>query len=184
MFGFSQKLAAVAAGSLMAVAAVGTPAEAVTSFSFDVELTAPIDGADVFSGTFSFEETAGFVDGDVEIFDLVSFDFDFLGTSFDVGSDSRLAALGQGATVAFDGLSGDILGLDFLADSFLTSTFLSIVPEDLVGDVQDSEFEYADATVGFVSGDVSYAPVPEPATVIGLIALGAGSLLVRKQQQA
>lgn len=184
MVGFSQKAAIAAAGSLATLAAVTTPAQAVTFFSFEVDLFEPIDGVDTVTGSFSFEETAGFVFDGVEEFDLISFDFDFLGTSFDVGSDSRVASLSGSPVVAFDVATGDILGIDFFTDSFLSGPIISFVPEDLVGDFQDSEFvfETIDGVVG--GGDVAYAAVPEPAAVVGLVALGVGSLLVRKQSAA
>ncbi|MEO1127052.1 MAG: PEP-CTERM sorting domain-containing protein [Cyanobacteria bacterium J06635_15] len=186
MFGLSQKFAAVAAGSLVAVGAIGVnSAQAVTFFSFEVELT-DVSGdtdpaiGDVFEGTFSFEETAGLVAGGIETFDLTAFEFDFLGSSFDLGSDSRVASLTGFPTVAFDVASGDILGLDFFTESFLPATNI---------DLLDNEFEFSTATGVSGSGLVSYSPiddpgasVPEPATILGLIVIGAGSLVVRKQQ--
>ena len=194
MFGLSQKVAAVAAGSLVAVGALGVnPAQAITFFSFEIELTEVSGGTepsvgDIFKGTFSFEETAGIVEDGVEIFDLTSFEFDFLGTAFDVGSDSRVAALNGFPTISFDVNTGDILGLDFFTESFLPATNISFVPEDLVGDVQDNEFEFTTAAGVSGAGFVAYAPVdpgasvPEPATILGLILVGAGGLVVRKQQ--
>ncbi|NET34061.1 MAG: PEP-CTERM sorting domain-containing protein [Cyanothece sp. SIO1E1] len=187
MFEFSQKIAAIAAGSLVAFTVIeGQPAQAITFFSFEVELTDVVGGPEpaiggTFTGTFSFDETVGFIDGDVELFDLVSFDFDFLGSSFDIGSDAGVASLSSFPTVAFEAASGDILGVDFFTDSFLPGPFISFVPEDLVPDVQESEFIFAAAGVSG-GGTVDYEPIPEPATVLGLIALGAGSLFVRKQQ--
>lgn len=193
MFGFSQKVAAIAAGSLIVTGAIGIkPAQAVTFFSFEVELAEVLGGTepamgDTFTGTFSFEETAGFMDGGVELFDLTSFEFDFLGTSFDIGSDSRVASLSGFPTVAFDAASGEILGVDFFTEPFLPTTSISIVPEDLIGVVQDSEFEFTTTDVSG-SGLVTYtqiedpsASVPEPATVLALVVVGAGGLVIRKQ---
>lgn len=188
MFGFSKKVAAVAAGSLLAFA-VGEvkPAQAV-DFSFEIELTEVLGDSDptagdVLTGTFSFDEEFGVVEDGVESFDLTAFDFDFLGSSFDISSDSRVASLGGGfPTVSFDVETGEILGLDFFTESFLAGPVISFVPEDIVGEFQSSEFVFETASGGAGSGDVDYAAVPEPATVLGLVALGAGSFLVRKQQ--
>ena len=185
MIGLSQKVAAVATGSLVTLVAVGTPAEAITFFSFEVELTDVFGGAepavgDTFTGTFSFDENFGFfpVPG-IESFEILSFDFDFLGTSF--STDSTTIAFGPFPTVDFDS-EGNILGLFFFADSFLSGTLIDFVPEDIAVGLGEPEFLFrtADGVVG--GGDVAYAPIPEPATVVGLIALGAGSLFVRKRQ--
>lgn len=186
MFRFSQKLAAVAAGSLLAAVAVHGPAQAVTSFSFEVDLSEPVDGADTFLGSFSFEEGFGTVEDGVEFFDLVAFDFDFLGSSFDLSSDSRVASLGAGfPSVSFDEATGDILGLDFFTEPFLSVPSFSFAPADLVGDgaddIQSSEFVFTSAGISG-DGDVDFKPVPEPATLIGLAAIAMGTLLVRKPQ--
>lgn len=187
MSGFSQKAAVLAAGSLVAVAAVSMPAKAITAFSFDVELTDVIGGTepavgDTFSGTFSFDENFGFSpEPGIESFDVLSFDFDFLGDSFSASSSQ--AAFGPFPVVDFDS-EGNILGLFFSAESFLSGLFIDFIPEDLAGPFPETEFffETADGVSG--GGSVAYAPVPEPTTVVGLIALGAGSLLVRKRKQA
>lgn len=180
MFRLSHSVSAVATVSLATLAVVDVqPAQATGNFTFEVELT---DGT-LFPGAFTFNTEFGVLDGDVEVFDLTSFDFDFLDTSFGLGSDSRVASLSGSPTVSFDA-EGDILGLDFFTDAFLPSTSISFVPEDIIGDFQDSEFIFTTTAGVSGGGSVDFTAVPEPTAVFGLLALGVSGVFVRNKCSA
>jgi hypothetical protein len=122
---------------------------------------------ETFSGTFSYDNSL-LTGSDFEFLDVSQVNLNFLGSTFTaVNADPN-------PTVEF--LDGNFLGLNFSTSSF-TPEF-SLIPA----------FGSTEATFSYIgtndkgSGRIQYALVPEPSTVLGLIALGIGGFLVGRKR--
>ena len=120
-----------------------------------------------FSGTFSYDNSPSTGSG-FESLDASQVNLNFLGSTFTaVNADSN-------PTVEF--LDGILLGLNFSTSSF-TPEF-SLIPA----------FGSTEATFSYIgindsgSGPVQYVLIPEPSTVLGIIALGIGGFLVGRKR--
>ncbi|MEO0986306.1 MAG: PEP-CTERM sorting domain-containing protein [Cyanobacteria bacterium J06639_14] len=194
------KYFALAATAALSAFAIATPANAAL-FSWDVEYTGwwEEEGGGALSGSFVADE-ADADDGIVGLDEVQSWTWDWSGndlaSSFSISSSDEgaeiqvfdvatsgfyvdgtanepglLDGLDQGVFVG--GETGElVLDLEFLIVENNSTTFPTGPSEVSLGNV-DSE------TGSITVGDPK--PVPEPATILGLIALGAGSLFVRKQ---
>lgn len=152
---------ATTAASLTTIAVNQVNAATIT---YDLEVN-NLDGSlsgDSFTGSFSFDDDSLLGSGD----DFISIDnlsFDFLGTTYTENDDNSAF----GAEAAF--FNGEFLGL-----SYSTDVSFSFVPGFF--SLSDSFFAYDLGSGDVGTGDLVYNlqstnpnPVPEPATVIGLL---------------
>lgn len=167
-----QKLA-LAAGLSLGLAAVAAPqAQALSFINFTVTPDSGSLAGNTYRGNLSFDESGLANSGD-ETVALASFNFSFLGRTYtEVNDPFAIASF-------FD---GNFLGIDYVFDdgnvsfSFLSGFFTQ--------DLNDAFFVYdiaAGPSAGTGFGDVDYAPVPTPALLPGLVAMGAAAL--RRQRQ-
>lgn len=188
------------ATATLSALAIATPASAAL-FSWDVEYTGwwEEEGGGSVSGSFVADD-ADAANGIVALDDIQSWTWDWSGNDFaaafaiassDEGAEIQifdaansgfyvdgtpnqpglLDGLDQGTFVGGD--AGElILDLEFLIVENSTAAFPAAMSEVSIGNV--------DAASGSVTVGEPEA-VPEPATMLGLIAVGAGSLLVRKR---
>lgn len=181
-----QKLAVATATAALSLAAMEakTVQAATIVYDFTVDVTSgPLTGTQYF-GSFSYDdltltgtglETLGVDEG-------LSISFDFLGKTYNETSDIDLPDY---PIVQFQDQS--LLGLNF--NVFYGSSFQSFAIANevdastgAVGSGGGNVFAYdTDPSVAFEGlGTVTYQPVPEPISVVGLSVLGLGCLLKKK----
>lgn len=145
-----------------------TPAAAtVMDFEFTVDISSGALLGDTFAGNFTYDETEVF-GVDEEFIGLLSFEFDFLGTSFGLNDAVAEAAF-------FD---GEFLGLSYIVD-FPAPVSFSFIPGFF--SVDEAFFSYENP-IGDGEGSIAYTQaytqVPEPSTLL-LLVIGLGILLSR-----
>ncbi|MFM7905424.1 MAG: PEP-CTERM sorting domain-containing protein, partial [Microcystis sp.] len=120
-----------------------------------------------FSGTFSYDNSLltglGF-----EFLDVSQVNLNFLGSTF--------TALNADSNPTVEFLDGILLGLNFSTSSF-TPEF-SLIP---ASGSTEATFSYIGINDSG-SGPVQYVLIPEPSTVLGIIALGIGGFLVGRKR--
>lgn len=132
------------------------------TLTYDLEVN-NLDGSlsgDSFTGSFSFDDDSLEGSGD-EFVSVDNLSFDFLGTTYTENDDN--SAFGAEASF-FDG--------EFLGLSYSTDVEFSFVPGFF--SLSDSFFAYDLDSGNNGTGDITYTlrpsnPVPEPATIIGLL---------------
>lgn len=164
-----QRNAVITSGVVLSLAVeqVSPAQAAIVSYNLAGTIETGLLTGQTFSGTFSYDNSpltgSGF-----EFLDVSQVNLNFLGSTFTaVNADSN-------PTVEF--LDGILLGLNFSTSSF-TPEF-SLIPA----------FGAIEATFSYIgtgdsgSGPVQFALVPEPSTVLGIIALGIGGFLVGRKR--
>ncbi len=134
------------------------------TLTYDLEVN-NLDGSlsgDSFTGSFSFDDDNLLGSGN-EFISVNDLSFDFLGTTYTENDDNSVF----GAEASF--FDGEFLGL-----SYSTDVSFSFVPGFF--SLSDSFFAYDLGSGDVGTGDIDYTistsnpnPVPEPATVIGLL---------------
>ena len=149
------------------------------TITYDIEVN-NLDGSlsgDSFTGSFSFDDDSLLGSGD-EFISVDNLSFDFLGTTYTENDDNSV--LGAEATF-FDG--------EFLGLSYSTDVEFSFVPGFF--SLSDSFFAYDLGSVDNGTGDITYTlrpsnpdpnPVPEPATIIGLLTTAIVGNSLRKNK--
>jgi hypothetical protein len=164
-----QRNAVITSGVVLsfAVQQVNSAQAAIVSYNLAGTIQNGLLTGQTFSGTFSYDNSLltglGF-----EFLDVSQVNLNFFGSTFTaVDADSN-------PTVEF--LDGILLGLNFSTSSF-TPEF-SLIPA----------FGSTEATFSYIgindsgSGPVQYVLIPEPSTVLGIIALGIGGFLVGRKR--
>ena len=169
----------------LATAVFGVTAIEATSVSaatINYNFTVDVDGGSLagqtFTGSFSFDD-AGITGTGEETVDFTSFSFDFQGEEFDENDN----IFGEGV-VLIDG--------SFAAIGFDAGTEFNFVPNTFFDPVETTfGYDFGDGNPGF--GDVTFTiddsepepnAVPEPATVIGLLATMAVATKIRANKTA
>ncbi|MBT9317380.1 hypothetical protein [Leptothoe spongobia] len=172
----SFKPAAATVGAYVLLTAITLEPSLAATFSLQVDLTEVFAGSlavgDSFSGSFSFDETVLTGIG-TEFLDVDSLEFGFLDETFTEASDPL------GGLVGFE--NSQLLGLEFSVDPLQAdSPSFGIFGTDFAYGEAGS-FTFPDGL-----GTVSYAAVPtttdvpEASVVMGLLAMGVGSLLLNR----
>ena len=161
--------------SAVTVMAIAFPASAA-NITYDFTVTpdvGPLLG-ESYSGSFTFDDSA-LIGFDAEFITVDSLSFSFLGVDYTEAD----GALGEPEVAFFD---GSFLGLEFSEDGF------SFVPGFF--DLSEAFFTY-DLASGSGAGDIIYTQipdqksVPEPASVLALLAIGAaGATSALRRQSA
>ncbi|MBD2260555.1 PEP-CTERM sorting domain-containing protein [Pseudanabaena sp. FACHB-2040] len=191
---------ALAAVAALGFSALATPANAAI-FAWDVEYTGwwEEEGGGSISGTFSAREEDA-LDGIVSIDEMLSWIWNWSGNS--VVPAFSIASSGAGTT-DFDpsfyvnGTPNQPIGLDLVDLDGLDQGFFTSASGNEVLDLQALlVISYADDGTEFLAtgnssstlGAIAVSdptPVPEPATLLGLLALvGAGAATLQRQKQA
>ncbi len=132
------------------------------TITYDMEVNNLVGSlsADSFSGSFSFDDDSLLGSGD-EFLSVNDLSFDFLGTTYTESDDNF------DAEATF--LDGEFLGL-----SYSTDVEFAFIPGFF--SLSDSYFTYDLGSGDIGTGDIAYTistsnpnPVPEPATIIGLL---------------
>ena len=164
-----QRNAVITSGVVLSLAVrqVNPAQAAIVNYNLAGTIETGLLTGETFSGTFSYDNSL-LTGSDFEFLDVSQVNLNFLGSTFTaVNADPN-------PTVEF--LDGNFLGLNFSTSSF-TPEF-SLIPA----------FGSTEATFSYIgtndngSGPVQYALVPEPSTVLGLIALGIGGFLVGRKR--
>ncbi len=172
-----QKLALTTAGLALSFAAIdaNSAQAAIVTYDVDVAIDSGSLAGENFSGFFSYDD-ANLTGLGSEFLGVSDLSFNFLGVEYTEADDSF------GPEVEF--FDGQFLGL-----LYSTDVAFSFVPGFF--DVSEAFFAYDTPAEGAGAGDVTYtlrqAPpstsVPEPASMLGLLALGAfGASSVLKQK--
>lgn len=153
-----KKVALLASGLVLGMT-LGIPKEAeaaIIAYRFDINITSgPLTG-NTYSGRLRFDD-ATISGSNPATAPLTFFDFSFEGTDYDLTDDPL-------AVAAFDN-SNEFLGIDYSIQAPPSPNFTSGA-----FDVSEAVFSYDTGTEsGF--GDIEYAIVPEPSTIIGSIGL-------------
>ncbi|MFM8298895.1 MAG: PEP-CTERM sorting domain-containing protein [Microcystis aeruginosa] len=164
-----QRNAVITSGVVLsfAVQQVNSAQAAIVSYNLAGTIQNGLLTGQTFSGTFSYDNSLltglGF-----EFLDVSQVNLNFFGSTFTaVDADSN-------PTVEF--LDGILLGLNFSTSSF-TPEF-SLIP---ASGSTEATFSYIGINDSG-SGPVQYVLIPEPSTVLGIIALGIGGFLVGRKR--
>jgi hypothetical protein len=164
-----QRNAVITSGVVLSLAVqqVNSAQAAIVSYNLAGTIQNGLLTGQTFSGTFSYDNSLltglGF-----EFLDVSQVNLNFLGSTFTaVNADSN-------PTVEF--LDGILLGLNFSTSSF-TPEF-SLIP---ASGSTEATFSYIGINDSG-SGPVQYVLIPEPSTVLGIIALGIGGFLVGRKR--
>jgi len=179
MANVSKKLAVTTAGVVLSFTAMeANPVQAaVITFDFTITETPAYGGAPILneplSGFYSYDDSttpAILQPGFPPKFPLIDFDFNFLGDEFSVSD------LVQGA--GYGGSTTGLLTVGFkVEDDTVRSQFVFV----------DNNFFGNPRQGSSITGSVTYSqrtsptPVPEPATLGGLCALGLSSIFLKKK---
>jgi len=165
-----QRNAVITSGVVLSLAVqqVNPAQAAIVSYNLAGTIQNGLLTGQTFSGTFSYDNSpltgSGF-----EFLDVSQVNLNFSGSTFTaVDADSN-------PTVEF--LDGILLGLNFSTSSF-TPEF-SLIP---AFGTTEATFSYIGANNDSGSGPVQYVLIPEPSTVLGIIALGIGGFLVGRKR--
>ena len=164
-----QRNAVITSGVVLSLAVrqVNPAQAAIVNYNLAGTIETGLLTGETFSGTFSYDNSL-LTGSDFEFLDVSQVNLNFLSSTFTaVNADSN-------PTVEF--LDGILLGLNFSTSSF-TPEFL-LMP---AFGAMEATFSYI-GTNDNGSGPVQYALVPEPSTVLGLIALGIGGFLVGRKR--
>ncbi|BCL34748.1 PEP-CTERM sorting domain-containing protein [Nostoc sp. MS1] len=166
-----QQLITVATASLsfnFATAWFNSSQAATINYNFQVAIDSGSLSGNNYTGSFSYDDASLTGIGD-EFIDVTNVAFNFQGSDYTVANNPQ---------VAFS--NGQFLGL-----SYSPEPFFSFIPGNF--DLSEAYFSYSFGFLNSGFGDVTYTlqntSVPEPTTVIGLVALGAcgvTSILKRK----
>lgn len=180
-----QKLAVATATAALSLAAMEAKTVQAASiiYDFTVDVTGgPLSGTQSF-GSFSYDDVALTGTGleTLGVNEGLSISFDFLGETYDETNDIDLPDY---PIVQFQDRS--LLGLNF--NVFYGSSLQFAIADEIdasigaVGSGGGNVFAYdTDPNAAFEGlGTVTYRPVPEPSSVVGLGVLGLGFLLKRR----
>ncbi|MBE9263437.1 MULTISPECIES: PEP-CTERM sorting domain-containing protein [Microcystis] len=167
-----QRNAVITSGVVLSLAVqqVNPAQAAIVSYNLAGTIQNGLLTGQTFSGTFSYDNSLltglGF-----EFLDVSQVNLNFFGSTFTAVDDDSFP---DSPKVEF--LDGILLGLNFSTSSF-TPEF-SLIPA----------FGSTEATFSYIgtndsgSGPVQYVLIPEPSTVLGIIALGIGGFLVGRKR--
>ncbi|MBD0269793.1 MAG: PEP-CTERM sorting domain-containing protein [Cyanobacteria bacterium Co-bin8] len=191
---------ALAAVAALGFSALATPANAAI-FAWDVEYTGwwEEEGGGSISGTFSAREEDA-LDGIVSIDEMLSWIWNWSGNSvvpaFSIAS-SEAGTTDFDPSFYINGTPNQPIGLDFVDPDGLDQGSFTSASGNEVLDLQALlVISYADDGTEFLTtgnssstlGAITVSdptPVPEPATLLGLLALvGAGAATLQRQKQA
>lgn len=171
-----QRNAVITSGVVLSLAVQQVnPAQAATvTYNLAGTIGTGLLKGETFSGTFSYDDSP-LTGSSFKTLEVSQLSLSFLRSTFTAADDDSYP---DGPKVEFS--DGNFLGLNFTVSSF-TPEF-SLIPA----------FGTTEATFSYIgtdddgSGRVQYtlsATVPEPSTVLGLIALGIGGFLVSRKRE-
>jgi hypothetical protein len=168
-----QNVAAISSGLVLSFAVQQVnPAQAATvNYNLAGKIENGLLTGETFSGTFSYDNSP--LTGSIfETLEVSQLSLSFLGSTFTAADDDSYP---DNPTVEFS--NGSFLGLNFSVSSF-TPEF-SLIPAFGSTVATFSYIGTSDSGSGAIQYTVVSAPttVPEPSTVLGLIAVGIGSFL-------